>query len=152
MSETNGSTSFANLQEVGILDAGKERVGVVSEKTKMPEIDITRAGLQQLANSGKKLYKFFKHLEQTENLPTLVFNFDRGQLRGMCAKLCKYMQSQQNDKYLGTEEARKKTKEINKNRRAAWEAECKKIEAMLKLKANDEDFDETAQDLPPEPN
>ncbi|CAD7960043.1 unnamed protein product [Amoebophrya sp. A120] len=110
-------------------------------------VDVSKMELQKTA-SGAKMYQFLRELDRTENLPTIIFNFNRVDLKKMMSGLCKHMQDMQYEKYLGTEDARAATKQENAKREAEFNRKLKLYEAQLKLKANDEDFDETTLEEP----
>ena len=60
----------------------------------------------------------------------------------MFRRIIKHFRDLQYKKHYGTPEADKRSKEIMKKRWAAYEDKCKKIEAMQKMKKNDELYDE----------
>ena len=104
-------------------------------------------------NDPSELSKMLRKLESVGLLPTIVFNFDRGEINSMVESLTSLLQTRQWKKYHGTEERSYRTKQENKKRKDAYEALLERRELMLKKKRSEEDFDETevADDLPAPP-
>ena len=99
------------------------------------------------------LNTMLRKLESCGLLPTILFNFDRGEINKMVEDLAEYLQQRQWKKYHGTEERSYRTKQENKKRKDAYEALLARRDLMLKKKRSEEDYDETeaADDVPPPP-
>ncbi|CAD7968229.1 unnamed protein product [Amoebophrya sp. A25] len=137
--------SSAQLSSIGLQSTQVMQVGGSSSST--AAVDVSKLELCK-SPSGAKMYQLCRDLDRTDNLPTIVFNFNRVELKSMVTRLFTHMQQMQYDKYLGTEEARAATKAENAKREAEFQKKLKFYEAQLKLKANDEDFDETTLEEP----
>ena len=86
-------------------------------------------------------------------MPALIFNFSRPELDRMLGSLIDMLSKMQWNKYHGTPEADKNTKNLMKQREAAYEKVLKRYEAMQKMKTNDENYDEiiaSEEPFPPE--
>ena len=77
-------------------------------------------------------------MDKTDNLPTIMFNFNRVELKSMMSKLLDHLKTAQYNKCFGTPEATKATQRENARRDAVFERQKAHYEAQMKLKANDE--------------
>merc|ERR1719409_694445 len=114
---------------------------------------IAELGLSRTYLDPANLVRLCRKLDEMECLPTLLFNFSREEIHGMFRRIIKHFKDLQYKKHYGTPEMEYKSKQEMKKRWAAYEDKCKKIEAMQKMKKNDELYDEAlaTEDFPPEP-
>eukprot|EP00388_Colpodella_angusta_P007709 GDKJ01021591.1.p1 GENE.GDKJ01021591.1~~GDKJ01021591.1.p1 ORF type:complete len:1383 (+),score=486.63 GDKJ01021591.1:256-4149(+) len=101
-----------------------------------------------------------RHLMKLDMLPAIVFNFSRDELHRMVFSMLKKFGIDQHYKYYGTEEARAKTKALNKKRMDEYERKVKEKEMnenmkqLSKRQAEEQgmDYDETQnEDIGPPP-
>ncbi|KAF4690681.1 putative ATP-dependent RNA helicase ddx60 [Perkinsus olseni] len=90
--------------------------------------------------------QLIRELEHLHLLPTLIFNFDRHDIMAMVKRCTQYLAKQQYAKYHGSEERDHRTKMENKRRMEVYKKKVEQVKVMEKMKANDEDFDQTVLD------
>eukprot|EP00397_Hematodinium_sp_SG-2012_P001704 GEMP01001709.1.p1 GENE.GEMP01001709.1~~GEMP01001709.1.p1 ORF type:complete len:1345 (+),score=373.38 GEMP01001709.1:450-4037(+) len=130
-------------------DEDEEAASVEEEKEKVDLTKVRYGATNYLI--GAKLYKLFRSLDATANLPTLVFNFARTDIKTMLTRLLAYLKRKQWEKYYGDAEATYRTKQIMNERMKRFNEKHARWEAMNKLKTNDEDFDQAAAEEEPTP-
>merc|ERR1719399_1488743 len=114
---------------------------------------LSKVGLERTYMDPVNLVKLFKKLDEMEYLPTILFKFSRAEIHMMFRRILEHFRKLQYEKHYGTPEAVKRSKDIMNKRWADYEAKCKRIETLEKMKKTDEQYDEeeAEQEYPPEP-
>jgi len=157
--ESDKSSFFANekegeKEEEGVIDddeddAQESEENVVEES----KVDLTKIRYNATSYmNGSVLYKLFKQLDKTGNLPCIVFNFSRQEIKAMLTKLAAYMKKQQWTKYYGTDDAAYRSKQIMSERMKKFNEAHAAWDKAGRMNKKEEEYDEMlAGEEEPEP-
>lgn len=120
-------------------EANQEGIeAVVSAPEEEPEekheIDIGGLRTEKTYLNPGVMIGLVRHLMSHDMLPAIVFNFSRDELHRMVFSMLKKFATDQHYKYYGTEEARAKTKALNKKRTDEYERKLKEREMNENMK------------------
>eukprot|EP00400_MALV-I_sp_L67-5_P000606 gene606-251_t len=134
----------APLTDAGDFDEALD----AKQRVVVPEPDADKMIVSNAQGShlvSEKLMVLLKQLDQHQQMPA------RPEIDKMLSSLVELLGKKQWNKYHGTPEADKETKNVNKKREQEYQKALKRFEAMQKMKTNDENYDEVLASEEPIP-